>query len=65
MSPPQGFLGPTALLPFWLFEGLASSSEKHFLGDTNMPAQVFSVKRIPPQPPSLPIWLFGGKNSGF
>lgn len=65
MSPPQGFLGPTAFL---VFKGLASSAEQHLLGDTNMPAQVFSVKRIPPphpNPQACPSGSLGGKILGF
>ena len=69
MSPPHGFLGPTALLPFWYLRDWQSCAEKQLLGDTSMPAQVVLVKRIPPRPPppspSLPIWLFGGNILGF
>lgn len=51
MSPLQGSL---ALLPLLAFRVLATSPEKHLLGDTNVPARMFLVNRIPPALPTPP-----------
>lgn len=65
MSPLQGSL---ALLPLLAFRGLATSPEKHLLGDTNMPTRVFLVNRIPPAHPTAqacPAGFWGVKILGF